>query len=167
MKLENFAGNFVDIEGFDDYMISDLGTVYSKKAKKLLSPVEYSSGHLMVGLYLNGKVTRKYVHQLVAEAFIEKPSKEHNDIHHINRCKTDNRVENLSWMTHSAHSKLHQNGTKSKISIKCLETGKTYDSLSEAANDLDLRQGNISRHLKGIVSHVKGYHFEKVEDNEI
>lgn len=167
MKLENFNGNFVEIEGFENYMISDIGTIYSKKAKKLISFGE-NHGHLDVKLHLNGKLYQKYVHRLVAEAFIEKPSEEHNEIHHINHCKTDNRPENLMWLTRSEHRNLHLESSKARIAIKCLETGKTYKSLLDAANDLDLKAGNISRHLKGIIKHVKGYHFEKLEiENEI
>ena len=168
MKLENFAGHFVDIEGFDDYMISDLGTVYSKRAKKLLSPGDNGVGHLFVNLSLNGKITKKFIHRLVAEAFIEKPSDEYTDVHHINHCKTDNRPENLMWLTHSEHTSLHNENSKSKIAIKCLDNGKTYKSLLDAANDLDLKAGNISRHIRGAIKHVKGYHFEKVDlENEI
>lgn len=171
MKIENFNGNFVDIEGFEDYMISDIGTVYSKKSKKLLSPGRYGLGqdHLEVILSQNGKQVHKKIHRLVAEAFIEKPSEAHTDAHHLNHCPTDNRVENLSWMTRSEHRSLHrENGSKARIAIKCLETGKTYKSLLDAANDLDLKAGNISRHINGAIKHVKGYHFEKLEDdNEI
>lgn len=169
MKIENFNGNFVDIEGFEDYMISNIGTVYSKKSKKLLSPGEMASGHLYVTLCLNGKATNKYIHKLVAEAFIEKPSEAHNDVHHINLCKSDNRPENLMFLTHSEHTKMHQESNiKARIAIRCLETGKTYKSILEAANDLGLKSGNLSRHIRGEIKHVKGYHFEKVDiNNEI
>ena len=163
MKIENFNGNFVDIEGFEDYMISNIGTVYSKKSKKLLSPGEMASGHLYVILYLNGKATNKYIHRLVAEAFIEKPSEAHNDVHHINLCKTDNRPENLMFLTHSEHASLHYKNPKTRVSVRCLENGKIYDSQLEAAIDLDIKSGNISRQIRGEIKHVKGYHFERVE----
>ena len=72
------------------------------------------------------------------------------------------------WLTHSEHSSLHAENSKAKIAVKCLETGKVYKSLLEAAKDLDLKAGNISRHLSGTIKHVKNYHFEKVEiNNEI
>lgn len=171
MWIENFNGNFVEIEGFEDYMISDIGTVYSKKSKKLLSPVDSDgNGHLMVNFYKDGKMIHRRIHRLVAEAFIEKPSEEHTEVHHINRCKADNRVENLSWMTPSGHRSLHASETfsKTRVPVRCLETGKTYNSILAAANDLDLKHGNISRHLQGVLKHVKGYHFEKVDiNNEI
>lgn len=164
MKLENFNGNFVNIEGFDNYMVSDIGTVYSKISNKLLSPGDNGNGYLYVQLCLGEKRVNRYIHKLVAEAFIEKPSDEYTDVHHLNHCKTDNRVENLRWITRTEHISLHT--SKAKIAIKCLETGKIYNSLLDAANDLDLRSGNISRHLQGVIKHVKGYHFEKVDLND-
>lgn len=164
MKIENYNGHFLDIEGFEDYMVSDIGTVYSKKSKKLLAPRPQLSGHLLVNLSVNGNVTNKCIHRLVAEAFIEKPSEEHTEVHHINHCKTDNRPENLMWMIPSEHASLHREyGSKARIAIKCLETGKNYKSILDAANDMNLKPGNLSRHIRGEIKHVKGYHFEKVD----
>ena len=83
-----------------------------------------------------------YVHRLVAEAFIPKTKEDiklHRDfIDHINVDKTDNRVENLHWVTVEENqnnpltkSKLHSSGihnqnciiyvynTKTKKELKC------------------------------------------------
>ena len=51
-----------------------------------------------VGLSKNSKQSTKKVHQLVAKAFIENPEGK-TDIDHIDCDKTNNRVENLRWVT--------------------------------------------------------------------
>lgn len=53
-----------------------------------------------------------------------------------------------------------------KVKVKCLETGRVYSSIEEAADDLKIHSSNISAHLKGKLSHVGGFHFERVEEKE-
>lgn len=51
---------------------------------------------------------------------------------------------------------------RSSKKIKCIENDKVYNSLKEAALDLDLTVSGISQHVNGKFSHVKGKHFEFV-----
>lgn len=66
---------------------------------------EYRNAHKQPNGYLNYmlsyKGTHKFitVHRLVAETFIPNPQNK-PCIDHINTIKTDNRVENLRWVTH-------------------------------------------------------------------
>ena len=43
--------------------------------------------------------------------------------------------------------------------VVCLETGKIYQNQSQAAQELRLDQGNMSRTLSGKGKSVGGYHF--------
>lgn len=56
------------------------------------------AGYSCVVLSLHGAGTTRTVHRLVAEAFILNPGRRPH-INHINGVKTDNRAENLEWVT--------------------------------------------------------------------
>ena len=92
----------------DNYEISNLGRARSldryvestsrwgSKYQKFYKGVILSTGKSNSG-YLQ-TINNKYIHRLVAEAFI--PNPEHKpEIHHINHNRLDNRVENLMWVT--------------------------------------------------------------------
>lgn len=84
------------IVGYEDYLISDTGHVYSLKTEKYLKSCKYKDGYYIVSLSKNKKHKSVLVHRLVAQAFIPNPSNKPT-VDHINRDKTDNRVENLRW----------------------------------------------------------------------
>ena len=86
----------------DGHGVSSHGRVHGSRWKHRYTPKPSP---------LNGysKAFGQYVHVLVMAAFgPPKPSEEHT-IDHINRCKHDNRIENLRWAT-----KIEQNANQKK-----------------------------------------------------
>ena len=95
-----------DFEGY--YEVSNIGRVRSLNYKrtgkgKILKNIEDYKGYLEVGLTKNGKRKQFKIHRLVAEAFIPNPENK-PCIDHINTVKSDNRVENLRWVTYKENS---------------------------------------------------------------
>ncbi len=85
------------IKGYEDYLVTDTGLVYSLKSQRYLKPRKQNNGYLIVCLGKNGRFKNFTIHRLVANAFIMNPvNKEQVD--HINRNRTDNRVDNLRWV---------------------------------------------------------------------
>jgi hypothetical protein len=75
-----------------------------KKEGSLLSVHLHHSGYYFVHLWVNNEHKNYILHRLIAEAFIPNPNN-YPLINHINGIKTDNRIENLEWCTHSHNMK--------------------------------------------------------------
>lgn len=114
--------NWKPIPGFEDYEISDYGTVRrltdakSTKAGAYLTPNRDKYGYLRIRLWDARKsgVVQTQVHRLVAKAFIgEIP--EGQEVNHKDGNKSNNHVSNLEYVTHQeniAHSFRELNRTE-------------------------------------------------------
>lgn len=99
--------NRVDVKGFLGlYEVDTDGNVYSivhdaHRRKRVLKQYPNERGYMKVNLYdSDGKCKKKYVHRLVAEAFIDNPLNKPN-VNHIDANVKNNSVNNLEWCTQS------------------------------------------------------------------
>lgn len=46
--------------------------------------------------------------------------------------------------------------------VRCKETGDVFSSQKSAALVMDLSQSELSKHLNGMMDHVRGYHFDRI-----
>ena len=92
-----------DIEGYEGiYQVSNKGRVkslnYNRTGEERILKIRINkNGYACISLGKERKFFR--VHRLVAIAFIPNPENK-PCVDHINAIRTDNRVENLRWVTH-------------------------------------------------------------------
>ena len=79
-----------------------------------------SKGYLKVGLYKDGKIKVRVIHQLVAESFLNHTVDGHKlVVDHISNVKTDNKLENLQLITSRENVSKDRKGGTSKYTGVC------------------------------------------------
>lgn len=103
--MDQFAEEWKPVVGYEGlYEVSNHGRVrrlpgtYGCRNGRILTPKPLPRGYLTVMLSKDNVPSRVYPHHLVAAAFIG-PRPKGYDINHIDRCRTNNRTENLEYVT--------------------------------------------------------------------
>ena len=100
--------DIADYEGF--YQISNLGRVksfprkFTTKKPRILKGKPTPKGYLQVSLSTNNKVFPKYIHRLVADAFVFNAF-DKLEVNHKDGDKKNNKANNLEWVTHAENQR--------------------------------------------------------------
>lgn len=90
------------VAGYEEnYFVSNHGRIKSRFSdrERILIPHKGKYGHCRIQLYNEGSRIRSLVHRLVAFAFLP-DAVQPSEVNHIDFDPTNNRVENLEWVTH-------------------------------------------------------------------
>ena len=140
------------------YQVSNKGRVKSMRNNKILKNSVGRRGYARVNL--NGRT--RYVHRLVAEAFIPNP-KNLPIINHKDENKANNNANNLEWCD-AKYNLEYNNGRerraepRRKAVYSIDENGRIerFASITKAAKAVDKSSGNICAVLKGHRNTIAG-----------
>lgn len=179
-----------DIECCPGYQISNHGRVRSFTNNRhgfcnsphFLGTSVNSNGYERVILGSNG---RFFVHHLVAKSFLPNPNN-YPVVRHKDDNRQNNHVDNLEWGTQSDNiqdairrgrfvnniviaKEVALRKQRKKVVAKDLDGRqiKEYSSLSDAARDLCLNEGNISNVLHGRQKKTGSYTFEYSDEEGV
>lgn len=163
-----------------DYFVSNKGRVWSSISNSFVegTPTGHC-GHIDISIQRNGVRIHKYLHRMVAEAFIPNPN-HYPIVRHLDDDPTNNYADNLAWGTQmdNMHDCI-KNGRFSYFSDEDRElamqkrrdpvvaihikSGRRYEfeSQQEASRVLGMSQSSIYQALSGRNSNAKGYYFHR------
>lgn len=171
-----------DIPGYEGlYQVSNLGRVKSLGRKtwcgkgvghilvhpvRIMKPCMCGSGYLTVYLTNREGVHRRHmIHRLVALAFIPNDNLFVTTVNHKNEVKTDNRVDNLEWMTMKDNA-FYSNGRSRSPNAKrilCTTTGEEFKCMKDFADAYGLRYASLVCTIWRGANHLKGYSFKLLD----
>ena len=119
----------MNIPNYPNYKIYENGNIENIKSKKILNTQKDKYGYETTKLYCDGKSKRLKIHRLLGICYIDNSNNE-LFIDHINRDKSDNRIENLRWVNKSENNSNRSAYKNSKLKeryITIIESkGNTY-----------------------------------------
>ena len=144
-----------DVVGYEGlYQVSNLGRVksfihHNGTDKRIIKTILIKNGYCNVTLCKKGKRERKYIHRLVAEAFIPNPNN-YPIINHKDENPANNCSNNLEWCTQKYNMNYGSLKDKQKRESKSIlqydlnnNFIKKWDSIAQAEKELNITHCNI------------------------
>ena len=128
------------------------GRLYNHKTKKFKKWTKDTNGYMKTQIWFAGKPKNVHQHRLLAESFIPNP-KCKSQVNHINGIKSDNRIENLEWVTQSENAKhSFANGLQKVTKPNMMPViDKVSKNIYESISDASRQTGWSVSHLRNML----------------
>ena len=148
------------ISGFPGYYITTYGRVWSNHSQKWLTHSINIRGKYKRAYVSLGRGNKRYIHRLVAEAFIPNP---YNlpEVDHIDTNGLNNHVSNLRWTTHDGNllNEFTQEHLKTNsgyyVEIEEIATGIKVVGYEQGAKTFQVSKQTLLNHVKNKVKNPK------------
>lgn len=153
------------IEGFSKYFITEDGQVWSEKTKMFLKPRFDKNGYVRISMKNDeGKLKTRFIHRLVAEAYIPNPEGLAT-VNHKDENKQNNCVDNLEWLSQKDNVRYGTGIVRSKAkrmkTVYCIELDEEMTT-EEAAARFGVNVGSIRKAASGENKTSCGKHWRYV-----
>lgn len=147
------------IKDFENYEVSDAGEIRNVKFNRLLTPSPGAGGYMRVQLRRDKQSYQRYIHRLVAEAFLEGEG----EVNHLDGNRANNNVSNLEWTTHAknvqhAFDVLHRKPPRETRGIRVEYLNGTimeFSSVKECATYYKVDNKTIHDYIKYSLSPLR------------
>lgn len=145
-----------------NYEVSNMGNIRNIKTGQTLNPGIRGNGYKQVSLKMidTGKFKKQYVHRLVAQYWLDNPENK-REVNHKNLDRTDNRAENLEWLTSSENQKHKFENSNYKTSNRAVvqldlddNVIAVFESVIAAARELGISRQGIDKVVHGTYGRI-------------
>ena len=164
LKRQNSKWDIIKEHSFNlrHYAIDEKGNFYHNNKLRIINPS--ANGDKSVFLIDdNNKHVRFKIHQVLMQTFFPNELKCGETVDHINRVRTDNRIENLRFATRKMQYDNRENKIHKYKKVRCLNNNVIYNSCQDAEDSLGIIRNNVSRVARGERKSIHGYKFEYID----
>ena len=164
LKRQNARWEITGEHKFDlrHYEVDSKGNFYYNNDLRVINPSK--NGDKTVFLIDDNNTHLRFkMHQVLMQTFFPDGLKNGETVDHINRIRTDNRIENLRFATRKMQCDNRENKKHKYKKVRCLNNGVVYKSCQEAEDSLNIVRNNVSRVARGERSSIHGYKFEYLD----
>ena len=154
------------VREFPWYLACSEGYVINTETGNIITGTTKKTGYVELCMVdENGKPKYRLLHRIIADAFVENEGNK-PEVNHKDGNKQNNKASNLEWVTRAENLQhafdtglMPNNTTPRKVYAEDIELGIRieFDSIYQAAQFMNISQGNICMCCKGVRPSAGGY----------